>query len=125
MAGTIILLEDAEINRKIVSKFLQNLGFQVLEGANGEDGFELLEQCEADGIQVVAIVSDMLMPLVDGPTFVRDLRENVKYESLPIIFMTTATDKSFLLQAKNLKAGYILKPVDGSQLETQLRALTK
>lgn len=123
MSGTIIVLEDAATNREIVVKMLQNLGYNVLAGASGEDGLRHIEECEASGTTVVAILSDMLMPLMDGPSFVRALRENPAYENLPVIFMTTATDKSFLLQAKELKASYILKPVDMKQLGDQLKKL--
>ncbi len=120
MSKTIILLEDSATNRAVVGKMLTSLGFNVLSGENGEEGFAYLETCEAEGLDLVAVVSDMLMPLVDGPAFVSRLRENRAYEDLPVIFMTSATDKSFLLRAKELKASYILKPVDSKQLAAKL-----
>jgi CheY-like chemotaxis protein len=125
MSGTIILLEDAATNRVIVAKMLENLGFKVLAGTNGEEGLKFCEQCEATGVPVVAVVSDMLMPVMDGPAFVRRLRENPDYETLPVIFMTAANDKSFLLQAKELKASYILKPVDMKQLAAKLESVSE
>ena len=123
MAATVLLLEDAQTNREIVTKMLQNLGFEVLAGANGEEGLKFLEQCESNGVRLVAVISDMLMPVMDGPSFVRSLRDTADYELMPVIFMTSATDKSFILQAKDLKAGYILKPVDPKQLAAKLSGL--
>ncbi|CAN5424155.1 N/A [soil metagenome] len=125
MKDTVILLDDAPTNREIVRKILENLGYSVLAGENGEDGAAHVETCEKNGLNLVAVISDMLMPLVDGPTFVLRLRDDPRYEELPVIFMTTATDKSLLLQAKELKAGYILKPVDGGQLAAKLKSLIK
>lgn len=123
--GTVLVLEDAATNREIMSKMLKSLGYDVLTAANGEEGFKIVEKCEEDGTKIAAVLSDMLMPLVDGPTFVRHLRDNEAYEELPVIFMTTGTDRSFLLQAKELKAGYILKPVQAKALGEQLGALVK
>ena len=124
MKETILVLDDSTTNLMVMTKYLERLGYQVITAENGEEGMKCVERCETQGLNLVAVISDLLMPLVDGQTFAWRLREESRYEELPIVFMTTATDKSYLLAAKKVKAaGYILKPVAFDQVVDQLKEI--
>ena len=70
--GTILLVEDEDAVRSFACRALRARGYEVLEAASGEDALELMRQ---RGRPVDLMVSDVVMPGLDGPTLARTLRE--------------------------------------------------
>ena len=81
--GTILLVEDEDGLRALNARGLASRGYTVLEAGNGVDAIDVLEK--ADG-QVDLVVSDVVMPEIDGPTLLRELRN--RNPSLKIIFVS-------------------------------------
>lgn len=110
---TIIVVEDSKPNRVILCNLLKKLGYNVLEATNGFVALEQLEIVSRDhSKKLVAILSDIMMPDMDGITLLREIRNKKETESLPFVFITAMADKTSIMQAKDLKAtGYLLKPV--------------
>ncbi|RHW16423.1 response regulator [Sphingomonas gilva] len=81
-SGTILLVEDEAMVRAVAERALVRHGYTVLTAEHGEAALELLE----DGANPDLMVSDVVMPTMDGPTLVRHARQ--RYPSLPILFMS-------------------------------------
>ena len=98
--GTILLVEDEEGLRALNARGLASRGYTVLEAGNGVEAIDVLDQ---HGGQVDLVVSDVVMPEMDGPTLLKELRK--KTPELKIIFVSGYAEEAF---EKNL-------PKDGGQ----------
>eukprot|EP01035_Chromulina_nebulosa_P000057 gene57-91_t len=81
-SGTILLVEDEDMVRAVAERALSRQGYTVLTAEHGEAALELLARCEKPDL----LISDVVMPLMDGPTMVRHVRS--RYPDLPILFMS-------------------------------------
>ena len=88
--GTILLVEDEDGLRALNARGLASRGYTVLEAGNGVEAIDVLEK--ADG-QVDLVVSDVVMPEMDGPTLLRELRN--RNPSLKIIFVSGYAEDAF------------------------------
>ena len=70
--GTILLVEDEEELRALNARGLKSRGYTVIEAGNG---VEALEELEKQGRQVDVVVSDVVMPEMDGPTLMKELKQ--------------------------------------------------
>lgn len=118
----IIVAEDSAPNRKILAHLLQKMGFEVIACENGDEAWKAFSGGEHK--RIVAILSDMMMPVMDGLTLLKTVRESVQGKAIPIVLITAVSDKDMILQAKNLSVnGYILKPVTFQRVETKMKEL--
>ena len=116
--GTVLLVEDEDAVRAFAARALVQRGYKVLEAASGIEALEILG--ELDG-EVDLIVSDVVMPEMDGPTFLREARANgVKAR---IIFASGYAEEAF---SKNLpegeEFGFLPKPFSLKQLTETVKA---
>ena len=108
----ILLVEDNEMNRDMLSRRLERRGFEVLCAEDGAAGVDIARTQAPD-----LILLDMSLPVMDGWTAARTLREDSSTQSIPIIALTAhamAGDRE-----KALAAGcdeYDTKPVDFKRL---------
>src|SRR5690606_33051580 len=79
--GTILLVEDEEGLRALNARGLRSRGYHVLEASNGIEALEVLEEHEG---AIDLVVSDVVMPEMDGPTLLKTMRE--RNPDLKIIF---------------------------------------
>ena len=110
--GTILLVEDEEGLRQLNARGLTSRGYTVLEAGNGVEAIEVLEK---SGRQVDLVVSDVVMPEMDGPTLLRELR--TRNPTLKIIFVSGYSEDAF---QKHLPAdgqfAFLAKPFTLKQL---------
>lgn len=115
-AVRILLIEDnAELNEHI-SEYLGR-EFHVVPVLNGQDALKVLEKEHVD-----LIISDIMMPGIDGITLMQRIRKDSQYDSLPFIFLTAKADEES--EIAGLQAGafdYITKPFSLSILENKVR----
>ena len=111
--GTILLVEDEEGLRQLNARGLASRGYTVLEAGNGIEAIAVLEQ--SDG-EVDLIVSDVVMPEMDGPTLLRELRQ--RNPSLKIIFVSGYAEDAFQkhLPADGEQFTFLAKPFTLKQL---------
>lgn len=112
----ILVVEDNDLSRKIVSQMLTNYGFQVSEAANGLECLHLLQDHHFD-----LILMDMQMPVMDGYEATRLIRETSEQKSIPIIAMTAHALTGD--REKCLAAGctsYIAKPFKTEELISEI-----
>lgn len=118
----ILVAEDSVPNRKILTHLLQKLGYDVCACEDGKEAWEKLEEDETKNI--VAIISDIMMPNEDGLQLLKRVRESDKYKEIPFLLVTAVSDKEYILQAKALNVnGYILKPVTFQRVTVKLQTL--
>ena len=113
--GRLLVVEDNQVNQKVVTAVLRKRGF-VIELAN--DGREALAKLES-GADFDLILMDVQMPGLDGLEATRLIRKDQRWKGLPIVAMTAHAmtgDKERCLEAG--MNGYISKPVHPSHLLT-------
>jgi two-component system cell cycle sensor histidine kinase/response regulator CckA len=115
-SGTILLVEDEEGLRGLNARGLASRGYKVLEAANGVDAIEVMQH-ESGGIDLV--VSDVVMPEMDGPAMLKELRKTKP--DLKIIFVSGYAEEAF---QKNIPEGqydFLPKPFTLKQLVEQVK----
>lgn len=105
---TILVVDDLSENLELLSRILQREGYKVLSAVNGEDALAQLTTSN----HIDLIISDILMPIMDGYEFCRQVQQNDRFCSIPFIFYTATytdeKDKEF-----GLKLGanrFLIKP---------------
>jgi two-component system chemotaxis response regulator CheY len=106
MAKTILIVDDSESIREIVSFTLENEGYNVLVGEDGQDALKHLNKKPID-----LILTDLHMPVMNGIEFIKTVRSNADYKNVPILFLTTESQTAKKMEAKEAGAtGWIIKP---------------
>ena len=110
--GTILLVEDEEGLRSLNARGLRSRGYTVLEAVNGVEAIEVLE--EKNGA-VDLVVSDVVMPEMDGPTLLKEMRE--RNPDLKIIFVSGYAEDAFEKSLpENQQFAFLPKPFTLNQL---------
>ncbi|MFC2951277.1 ATP-binding protein [Marinicaulis aureus] len=105
-AGRVLIVEDEDPVRNFVVATLTDCGYEVSEAADAEEALELLEE----DMDFDLVVSDVMMPDIDGPTMVKQARETLGLQS-KIIFMSAYAEAAVRDQLDLIEgAGYIQKP---------------
>jgi phosphoserine phosphatase RsbU/P len=81
--STILLVDDEKLARMVTRRRLERLGHRIIEAEDGKQALAMLEENGAD-----LIISDWMMPEMDGPTLCEAVKANEKLRSTPIILMT-------------------------------------
>lgn len=106
MTNTILVVDDAPDNVKVLRHILKQAGFKVLVAQNGLQGLERAESTQPD-----LILLDVVMPHVDGFEVCRRLKEKELTREIPIIFITVLAEISDKIRGLDLGAvDYITKP---------------
>ncbi len=108
----ILVIEDQDSIRANILELLDAEGYSVMGAENGRIGVALAREFLPD-----VIVSDIIMPELDGHGVLLELRQNPATATIPFIFLTAKTDKSDLRQGMNLGADdYLVKPFTQREL---------
>ncbi len=118
--GTILIVEDEDMVRAVAERALTRQGYKVLTAANGEEALDLLEsRAGGDQPPVDLLISDVVMPTMDGPTMVRHAR--TKYPDLPILFMSGYAEEQLRRSIDLDRVAFIAKPFSVQQLAVAAR----
>ncbi|ARR56323.1 hybrid sensor histidine kinase/response regulator [Rhizorhabdus wittichii DC-6] len=109
--GTILLVEDEAMVRAVAERALARQGYKVLTATNGEEGLEILEAGEEP---IDLVISDVVMPTMDGPSMARAARE--KRPDLPIIFMSGYAEEQLRRSIDLDNIGFLPKPFSVQQI---------
>ncbi len=109
MAYNVLIVDDSATMRALVRKVLSISGLELgecFEGANGLEALEILEQNWVD-----LVLSDLHMPEMDGAAFVKALRQNQMWQTIPVVLITTEGRQEVLAPFfEHGIQGYIRKP---------------
>jgi adenylate cyclase len=83
MTKKILIVEDEEPIRTILKLFLVRLSYKIYEAKNGLEGYGMARQFEPD-----LIITDLMMPVMDGIALVRSIRADEKLKDTPIVVLT-------------------------------------
>jgi DNA-binding NarL/FixJ family response regulator len=114
-----ILIVDDDITLKTaLIRYLQNRGYSVLEASSGAEALSLFEQNPPD-----VVVSDVIMPEMDGLEFCRRLRATRSGQLVPFIFLSGRKDLDDRIQGHQMGADdYLVKPFDPKELVAKIEA---
>ncbi len=116
-AGTVLLVEDEDAVRVFSSRALRNKGYSILEARTGEDALAVLEK---EGNAVDLIISDVVMPQMDGPTLYKHVRE--RWPDIKVIFVSGYTEDRLREQFTSGETIYFLpKPFTLKQLAGKVK----
>jgi len=112
MARTALIVDDSLSIRQMVAFTLQQAGFSVVEGVNGADALEKLS-----GRRVELIITDLNMPVMDGITFIREVRSLAPTRYTPVLMLTTEGQAEMKQKGRAAGAtGWIVKPFHPGKL---------
>ena len=115
--GTILLVEDEEGLRSLNARGLRSRGYEVIEASNG---VEALEEFDAHGGEVDLVVSDVVMPEMDGPTLLKAMR--ARNPELKIIFVSGYAEDAFEKSLpENEQFAFLAKPFALSALVAKVK----
>ncbi|HZN68958.1 MAG TPA: response regulator [Tepidisphaeraceae bacterium] len=90
--ATIMVVDDTALARESVAKLLEYEGYRALRAKNGKDGWAMMYHDAPD-----LILLDLMMPEMDGITFLTMLRRSTLWKDLPVIVLTGVTDDDKLI----------------------------
>ncbi|MEB3181466.1 MAG: response regulator transcription factor [Nostocaceae cyanobacterium] len=112
MSAQLLLVDDEPGLREAVKDYLQESDFNVQVASNARDAWDWMQQNIPD-----LVISDIMMPQVDGYQFLKQLREDPRFKSLPVVFLTAKGMTTDRIQG--YQAGvdaYLPKPFDPDEL---------
>ncbi len=106
---TILLVDDTMIMREGLRRVLASMGYEnILQAENGKQALKIIESGEHD---IGAVFLDIVMPVMDGKTALKTIRETDK--ELPVVMLTSKADKDSIIECSKLgMTSYVLKPIN-------------
>ena len=121
MSARVLVVDDIEQNRKLLTDKLKNEYFHVITAVDGEDAIERALAEEPD-----VILMDVMMPKLNGVEACRRLKNDPRTEHIPIVLVTALNEREDRLRGLGAGADdFLTKPVNDLQLLSRVRALTK
>ncbi len=118
----VLIAEDDAISRTILKKAVEKFGHECLTAEDGERAWEIFQNAP----EVDVVISDWMMPGLDGPEFCRRVRAASSGWYTFFIFLTALGDKEHLLEGMRAGADdYLAKPLDREQLQVRLIAASR
>ena len=112
MSAKILLVDDEPGVRESVQAYLEDSGYQVKTAAGAKEAWEILQKEPLD-----LVISDLMMPQVDGHQFLKQMRDDPRFVAMPVVFLTARGMKSDRISG--YQAGcdaYLSKPFDPEEL---------
>ncbi len=116
----VLLVEDAPFLRYAFGRLLRMHGFDVCEATDGQAAWDCVHKFRPQ-----LVVTDLMMPIMDGVEFIKRLRSDPRTAELPVLAITA--DSSQQMETKAREAGaieFVTKPVDLTTLLERLRSLS-
>lgn len=116
---TILVVEDNEDMATYICKILKAEGYNILQAEHGKIALEILRTSTPD-----LIISDIMMPVMDGMEFLEKLKQSDNYKLTPTIFLSARSDLNGRLQSFNLGVNdYLIKPFNVDELRCRIANL--
>ena len=119
--ATIMVVDDSKTVRSYHGSILKSMGLDVLEAENGMEALE-----KSLGAEIDLYLVDVNMPIMDGYTFIQDLRKQENHKLVPIIMITTQAKDEDKENAYKVGANlFETKPIRPDQLQAYIDILVK
>lgn len=119
---TVLVVDDEFGTLDVLTTALEDEGYRVLTAANGRRGLERLEELRPEKPDLV--ISDFMMPLMDGAAMVRRMRESADFRDVPVIMMSAAPEAA-LRKHLDGYAAFLRKPFSIQALTGIIESLLK
>lgn len=120
MAKSVLVVDDCNTTRRLISLLLKGKGYNSIHAQNGLEALEKLAISEVD-----IVITDLNMPLMDGLELIRTLKQDDRYKGLPIIMVSTESAEMDKKIAREMGASsYIVKPVTQDRLIYEIEKYT-
>ncbi|MBI5893172.1 MAG: response regulator [Deltaproteobacteria bacterium] len=119
MSKNILIVDDCDTTRKLLSFMVKGGGYNPIPASNGIDALEKLAQNE-----IILVITDLNMPQMDGLELVKTIRGDENYKNIPVIMVSTEAGEND--KKMGYDAGvtlYITKPVTAKWLVYQIEKL--
>ena len=118
---TVLVVEDNEVDRKIIIKTLESLGCQVMTAENGSEGYVKAVSHHPD-----IILSDCQMPYIDGVEMCRQIKEEETTQQIPVVFLTGVDSPRNVVDCFSLEAeSFMCKPINPKELTEQITQILR
>ena len=119
--ATVMVVDDSKTVRNYHGAILKTMGLDILEAENGMEALERSLNAEIDLYLV-----DVNMPIMDGYSFIKDLRKQENHKLVPVIMVTTQAKEEDKINAYKVGANlFETKPVRPDQLQAYIDILVK
>ncbi|MCB0421838.1 MAG: response regulator [Bdellovibrionales bacterium] len=118
-----LVIDDVNVMTKLISQFLSEFGFSdILCAEDGRVAMNLLIQEYAAENPIDFVIADINMPNMNGIDLLKTCREDVRFHSLPILLLTSESEKSLVISAILLGVDdYLLKPFTKEDLHQKIK----
>jgi two-component system, cell cycle sensor histidine kinase and response regulator CckA len=96
---TVLIVEDEESVRRLIRAMLERLGYSVIEARDGQEALDLWREQRR---RIDLIVTDVVMPRLDGPSLVAAIRQT--HPGTPVIYLSGYTDHALIRRSTSLDA---------------------
>ena len=118
--GVVLVVDDQEVNRRLLGAVLTPRGYRVVEAASGE---EALQQLAAEVPDIVLL--DIVMPGTDGYEVCRRIRDEPSTALLPVVMITASGQQEKVKAIESGADDFITKPFDQAELLARVRSLVR
>jgi len=109
--ATILIGDDIETNRSVLSAYLQNLNLKILQAENGQQIINIAKEYRPD-----LILLDLRMPIVSGYEAALELKKDKKTAHIPIVIISASINQEEINRASAICEGFIHKPIKRNML---------
>ncbi|EQC44384.1 response regulator [Bacteriovorax sp. Seq25_V] len=118
----VLVVDDCEDVRFLLSLRLQNLGFEVLEAVDGHDALSIIEEDYDKEIEIILL--DVMMPKISGPKLIQIIKERYEGRNIKIVCITAHYDEDIETDLRSIGVvDVIKKPIKGGVLDKRLRTI--
>ena len=119
MSKKILVVDDSVSMRQLISMTLTGANYEVTQAEDGQQALDLCQQAQFD-----AIFTDQNMPRMDGLTLIQNLRKASRFQTTPIVMLTTEAGDDMKARGRNAGAtGWITKPFEPNKLLTVINKI--
>jgi CheY-like chemotaxis protein len=116
--ATILAIDDERHLLELIDIVLRQAGYRVITAGNGRDGLARLAETRCD-----AVLVDLSMPVMDGRSFVQEVRANLAWRHLPIMVLSGSAPTEVLMPPEGSYDGFLAKPFDIYELTNAVAVL--
>ena len=117
----ILLVDDEDINLRLLTQWLIPLGYDIELASNGEEAVRKVRDSKPD-----LIILDIMMPVMDGYEACKILKEDPETKNIPIIMVTALHERKSKLKGLSVSANdFLSKPIDQTELTIRVKNLLK
>jgi len=118
----VMIVEDEKTSRFLLNKILSTGGYDVIEAGSGNEALKKLRE----GGKPDVIISDIMMPVMDGLSLVEQIKDDPELSDIPVIMCSALHDKETVLRASKLGVKhYITKPLIADNILEQVRKIVE